>query len=469
MRTAGPLGSEQVPTARPPPLLPPGAGGPRRQRAALSGRRPSAGLGPSTSREGAAESPAGRPAAGARLRDAEPAAGPRASPPATPARVPPGEPPPWAGPSPRAASTGRGRGALLAPGPPRPPGPESRPSRRRGRRAAPYHSARALRPQSGGGGGCGGGGAAPLPAAAPRRPPAHPGPAPPPPAGPARSRRRIRGLYSRGAAQRGRPAGPLTGVAARLALPGLRGAAPRHRRRRRRPSPRPRTHSRTCTRRSAHARGTAAGARRAPGRAVKTGGRRARAERPRASRGEGARASEREDQNRAGLGGCHGPAGRVGGGGRGRARSGGWERGRAHARSAVRARGARGAGGPGVRPLNSRGRDRKRERHPFNRQRWLGSSPGRGGRVKEGDKRGPSRRGLSSRSRSSGRGGPGRAAAGGRGRLPPQAGGRAPGALDVPAGHRCAWCLMKYIKSYNFTCGELLFLWRLPTLTPAQS
>ena len=124
----------------------------------------------------------------------------------------------------------------------------------------------------------------------PHRP--RPGPLPAPPAPHPGT------IFARSGTARPAGPGPLTGVAARLALLGLRGAAPRHRRRRRRrPTPRPHTHSHTYTRRSAHARGPAAEARRAPGRARAAGGAAQAAAEPRASaRGpHGGKTPERAD------------------------------------------------------------------------------------------------------------------------------------------------------------------------------
>lgn len=181
----------------------------------------------------------------------------------------------------RPGEEGGGRRAAARTSPPAPPPParprKVGPARRRG---LPYRAG-IIPPapcgrQSCDGGGCGGGGARR------RRPPPRPRPRPrwPPPARrprpgplPAPSAPHPGTIFARSGTTR--PAGPepLTGVAARLALLGLRGAAPRHRRRRRRrTTPRPHTHSHTYTRRSAHARGPAAGARRAPGRVAEAGG-----------------------------------------------------------------------------------------------------------------------------------------------------------------------------------------------------
>lgn len=154
----------------------------------------------------------------------------------------------------------------------------------------------------------------------PPRPSLPPWPArrPRPPAAPGALRAASGDYIARsGTARRAGP-GPLTGVAARLALPGLRGAAPRHRRRRRRrPTPRPHTHSHTYARRDAHAQGPAAGARRAPGRAGR------RAERP--GRAPEGLTGGRRPSGRAGVLGPRRPrwgpwpGGRGGGVGRGRA------------------------------------------------------------------------------------------------------------------------------------------------------
>lgn len=190
---------------------------------------------------------------------------------------------------------GRRRAAARTSPPARRPAQESRPSRRRGRRAAPvsFRPRPAARQSAGGGRGGGGGRGAPSP---PRPDPARPAPPPPPGPGPlpAPPAPHPGTIFARSGTAR--PAGPkpLTGVAARLALLGLRGAAPRHRRRRRRPTPRPHTHSHTYTRRSAHARGPAAGARRAPDRAAEAGGTAGRPPSPGRARGpHGGKAPER--------------------------------------------------------------------------------------------------------------------------------------------------------------------------------
>lgn len=159
-------------------------------------------------------------------------------------------------------------------------------------------------------------------AAAEHPPRPGPGPRSPTPArsaapGPARSRRpphRIGGLYSRGAAQRGRagaayrcrraPCSPWASGGG----PAASSAAAAH------PSAaHTLTHIHSAERaRAGTGRGGAARTRPSGGGGRSgSSGRRVPAERPRASRGEGAQASERESSNPANFGGFHGPAGRV--------------------------------------------------------------------------------------------------------------------------------------------------------------